>query len=213
MLKFLVLGLILSLFGGPAFAASTKILVFGDSLVSGYGLRDSDAFPVVLGQRLQSDGYDVVIANAGVPGNTTAMGLARSAQAADSRPDLVILELGINDLLNDVPLHKTRNNLVRLIRRFKAAGARVILAGMIADDRRGAAYKRAFDALYPSLAAKYALPLYPNFLEGVANDPAYTQQGGLHPNADGVRAIVIRLAPLVEETLDSMGARAQKAAH
>lgn len=207
MLKFLVLGLMLSLFGGPALAASTKILVFGDSLVSGYGLGDSEAFPTVLGQRLQSDGYDVVIANAGVPGNTTAMGLARAREAADSRPDLVILELGINDSLNDAPLQKTRNNLIQLIRRFRAVGARVILAGMIADDRRGAVYKQAFNALYPSLARKYALPIYPWFLEGVANDPAYTQEGGLHPNTAGVRVIVGRFAPLVEQTLDEMGAR------
>ena len=207
--KFRILGLILSLFGGPAPAAPTKILVFGDSLVSGYGVRDSEAFPTVLSQRLQADGYDVVIANAGVPGNTTAMGLARAAEAAASKPDLVILELGTNDLLNNVALRTTRTNLVRLIRRFQTAGARIILAGMIADDRRGATYKQGFDALYPALATKYALPLYPYFLEGVANDPALTQEGGLHPNAAGVRAIVTRVAPLVERTLDEMGARPQ----
>ena len=207
--KLRILGLILTLFGGPALAAPTKILVFGDSLVSGYGVRENEAFPVVLGQRLQADGYDVVIASAGVPGNTTAMGLARAAQAAAGKPDLVLLELGINDLLNDVPLHATRNNLVRLIRRFRAVGARVILAGMVADDRRGAAYQQGFDALYPALAAKYALPFYPYFLEGVANDPALTQEGGLHPNAAGVRAIVARFAPLIEQTLDEMGARPQ----
>ena len=205
--KLRILGLILSLFGGPALAAPTKILVFGDSLVSGYGIRDGEAFPTLLGQRLQADGYDVVIANAGVPGNTTAMGLARASLAAAGKPDLVILELGINDLLNNVELHKTRNNLVRLIHRFRRSGARVILAGMIADDRRGAAYKQAFDALYPALASKYALPLYPHFLDGVANDPAYTQEGGLHPNAEGVRAIVARFAPLVERVLDDMGAK------
>ena len=207
--KFRILGLILSLFGGPALAAPTKILVFGDSLVSGYGVRDSEAFPTVLSQRLQADGYDVVIANAGVPGNTTAMGLARAAEAAASKPDLVILELGTNDLLNNVALRTTRTNLVRLIRRFQTAGARIILTGMIADDRRGATYKQGFDALYPALATKYALPLYPYFLEGVANDPALTQEGGLHPNAAGVRAIVTRVAPLVERTLDEMGARPQ----
>ena len=209
MLKFRILGLILSLLGGPALAAPKKILVFGDSLVSGYGVRENEAFPVVLGQRLQADGYDVAIANAGVPGNTTAMGLARSAQAANGHPDLVILELGINDLLNDAPLHKTRNNLVGLIRRFRAAGSRVILAGMIADDRRGEAYKQAFNALYPSLARKYALPLYPWFLEGVADDAAFTQEGGLHPNAAGVRAIVMRFAPLIEQTLDEMSQQAR----
>lgn len=207
--KFRILGLILSLIGGPALAAPTKILVFGDSLVSGYGVRDRKSFPAVLGQRLAADGYDVIVANAGVPGNTTAMGVARVAEAAAGKPDLVILELGINDLLNDAPLHATRRNLVRLIRRFQAAGARVILAGMVADDRRGAAYRQGFDALYPALAAKYALPFYPYFLEGVANDPALTQEGGLHPNAAGVRAIVARFAPLIEQTLDGMGAKAR----
>lgn len=207
--KFRILGLILSLIGGPALAAPTKILVFGDSLVSGYGVRDRESFPAVLGQRLAADGYDVIVANAGVPGNTTAMGVARAAEAAAGKPDLVILELGINDLLNDAPLHATRRNLVRLIRRFQAAGARVILAGMVADDRRGAAYRQGFDALYPALAAKYALPFYPYFLEGVGNDPALTQEGGLHPNAAGVREIVARFAPLIEQTLDGMGAPAR----
>lgn len=207
--KFRILGLILSLFGGPALAAPTKILVFGDSLVSGYGVRDSEGFPAVLGQRLRADGYDVVIANAGVPGNTTAMGLARAAAAVAGKPDLVILELGANDFLNNVALRTTRTNLVRLIRRFQTAGVRIILAGMIADDRRGAAYKQGFNALYPALAAKYALPLYPYFLEGVANDPAFTQEGGLHPNAAGVRAIVARFAPLVERELDEMGSGPQ----
>lgn len=207
--KFRILGLILSLFGGPALAAPTKILVFGDSLVSGYGVRDHESFPSVLGQRLAADGYNVIVANAGVPGNTTAMGVARAAQAAAGKPDLVILELGINDLLNDASLHTTRSNLVRLIRHFQAAGARIVLAGMIADDRRGAAYRQGFDALYPALAAKYALPFYPYFLEGVANDPGFTQEGGLHPNAAGVQAIVARFAPLVEQTLDGMGAKAR----
>ena len=134
---------------------------------------------------------------------------ARAAEAAASKPDLVILELGTNDLLNNVALRTTRTNLVRLIRRFQTAVARIILAGMIADDRRGATYKQGFDALYPALATKYALPLYPYFLEGVANDPALTQEGGLHPNAAGVRAIVTRVAPLVERTLDEMGAKPQ----
>ena len=209
MQKFRIIGLIMSLLGGPALAAPTKILVFGDSLVSGYGVRDSESFPAVLGQRLAADGYDIVVANAGGPGNTTAMGLARAAQAVAGKPDLVILELGINDLLNDAPLRATRNNLLRLIRRFRAAGARVILAGMIADNRRGAIYKQGLDALYPALAAKYALPLYPYFLDGVANDPSLTQEGGLHPNAEGVRVIVARFAPLVEQTLDRMGASPQ----
>lgn len=207
MSKFCILCLILSLVSGPAFAVPKKILVFGDSLASGYGLRDSEAFPVILSQRLQADGYEVVIVNACVPGNTTAMGIDRVAQATADKPDLVILELGTNDLLNKVDLQTIKTNLMQLISHFQTAGARIILTGMIADDRWGLAYRQGFDALYPALAAKYDLPLYPYFLEGAANDPVYMQEGGLHPNASGVRVIVSHFTPWVERSFDEMRAK------
>ena len=158
--------LLLGCAAASAQAAPTKILVFGDSLVSGYGLKPDEAFPPMLGMRLHADGYDVLIANGGVPGETTTLAFARLEAALESRPDLVILELG--------------------------------------------AYRRRFDALYPELARSYATALYPYFLEGVGGNPALTQEGGLHPNAKGVQAIVGQITPLVERTLAQMGVKPRR---
>ena len=200
----------LALFGAAAQAAPIKILVFGDSLVSGYGLKPTEAFPPMLGLRLQAEGYEVVIANDGVPGETTAMGLARLTSAAETRPDLVILELGANDMLNNAPLKETRSNLERMIREFRRAGAHVVLAGMVARSDLPAAYRSQFDALYPELARKFSIALYPNFLAGVGGDPALTQEGGLHPNAAGVKVIVERISPTIHAALRERGVKRRR---
>ncbi len=187
---------------GPAGAAEPlRILAFGDSLTAGYGLSPREAFPSVLAERLRADGYDVTIANAGVPGDTTAMGLKRLPQALAARPDLVILELGANDMLNDIGPRVTRANLERMISLCQGQGARVLLAGMRAFNDWPAARKAKFDAIFPALAAKHRLPFYPFFLEGVFGHADLLLWGGPHPNAAGVRIIVDRIAPLVERTL------------
>jgi acyl-CoA thioesterase-1 len=203
-------GLLLGLAALPAQAAPTKILVFGDSLVSGYGLKPNEAFPPMLGMRLHADGYDVLIANGGVPGETTTLAFARLEAALESRPDLVILELGANDMLNNLPLKTTRENLKKMLLAFRQVGAHVILAGMVAKSDLPIAYRRRFDALYPELARSYATALYPYFLEGVGGNPALTQEGGLHPNAKGVQTIVGHIAPLVERTLAQMGVKPRR---
>lgn len=208
--KFAVICLLLGLFVIPAQAAPTKILVFGDSLVSGYGLKPSEAFPPMLGIRLQADGYDVLIANGGVPGETTTLAFARLEAALESRPDLVILELGANDMLNNHPIKTTRENLKKMLQAFRQAGAYVILAGMVAKGDLPSAYRRRFDALYPELARTYTIALYPYFLEGVGGNPALTQEGGLHPNAKGVQAIVTHMAPIVEQVLAQMGVKPRR---
>lgn len=192
-------------------AASTvaprwRVVAFGDSLTAGYGLDPSDAFPPVLAARLRGAGYPVTIDNAGVSGETTRQGLARLPAALASHPDLVILELGANDMLNGVDPAKTQDNLDRMIRLAQKAGARVLLAGMVAIDQSRPQEKRRFDAIFPTLAQKYRLPLYPQFLEGVGANPELTQPGGLHPTKQGVRKIVERIAPLVEKTLKEMAA-------
>jgi len=195
------------LFASPTFAAPVRILAFGDSLTAGYGLKPEEAFPPVLGQRLRADGFDVVIANGGVSGDTTRIGLARLPAALAAKPDLVILELGANDMLNGIDPKTTRANLDRMIRLIRARGARIILAGMQSAEHGGTAYKRRFDAIYPALAAKYALPFYPFFLAAVAGHPDLVLWGGLHPKPEGVRIIADRMAPLVERTLAEMGAK------
>lgn len=184
-----------------------RIVAFGDSLTAGFGLKTKEAFPPVLERRLRADGYNVMIVNAGVSGDTTQMGIARLESVLASRPKLVILELGANDMLNDIDIEFTLANLEKMILRIQASGAHILLAGMRATEDKDTDFKQRFDAIYPALATKYALPCYPFFLEGVAGDPALVLWGGLHPSAKGVRVLVDRIASVVERILDQVGAR------
>jgi len=185
----------------PACAVPLRIVAFGDSLSAGYGLRPDEAFPAVLEKRLKKDGFDVAVENHGVSGNTTRMGLARFPAALGTGAALVILELGANDMLNNVDPRETKADLDKMIRLARGKGAPVLLAGMVDINLLRPAFKQRFDAIYPGLAAKHRLPLYPFFLEGVAGDKELTQSGGLHPTAEGVVTIVDRIAPLVEAAL------------
>ena len=185
---------------GPA-AATTRILAFGDSLTAGFGVAPEEAFPAQLAARLKADGYDVIVANGGVTGDTTAAGLARFEWTVGVHPDIVLLELGANDMLRGLDPSRAEANLDKMLAKLKAAKAKVLLLGMRASSNWGADYQRAFDAIYPALAKKYDVPLYPFFLEGVALDPKLNQPDMLHPNPAGVAEIVNRVAPAVERLL------------
>jgi acyl-CoA thioesterase I len=193
----------------PTTPRPKTIVALGDSLTAGYGLRPPEAFPAVLRRRLNEDGYDATVVNAGVSGDTTQKGLARLSRVEALKPDLVILELGANDMLNGLDPKLPEANLETIITRLRAKGTRVLLAGMRAETARlGEAQRRRFDALFPALAARHSLPFFPFFLEGVFGDPRLVLWGGLHPNREGVRRIVDRIAPLVESTLDTGRRRA-----
>jgi acyl-CoA thioesterase I len=185
----------------PAVAAPPRILAFGDSLTAGYGLPADQAFPVRLQARLQADGRDVRIINGGVSGDTTAGGLSRLDWALGDKPDYVLVELGANDMLRGIDPKVTAANLDKILARLTADGTKVMLFGMRAAANWGDDYRRAFDAIYPALAEKYKVPLYPFFLDGVALDPSLTQPDGLHPNERGVAILVDRIAPSVERLL------------
>jgi acyl-CoA thioesterase-1 len=184
-----------------AWAAPLRVLAFGDSITAGYGLTGDEAFPAVLQARLRKDGFDAIVENAGVSGNTTQMGLTRFGRALGAGADLVILALGANDMLNNVEPRVTRSNLEKMIRLAQRKGAPVLLAGMIDLNLARPATKQRFDALYPELAKKYRLPLFPFILHGVAGDKNLAQPGGLHPTAEGAVKIADNLAPLVEAIL------------
>jgi len=143
----------------------------------------------------------VTIENAGVSGDTATGGLARLDWSVPEGTDAVILELGANDALRGLDPKVTRSALETLIQRLKARHIAVLLAGMVAPRNLGADFARAFDPIYPELAAKYDLVLYPFFLDGVATDPALNQGDGLHPTAAGVDVIVARILPKVEELI------------
>jgi len=189
----------------PAMADPVGIVGFGDSLMAGYRLGPGESFADKLQAALKKDGYDVTVANAGVSGDTTSDGLARLDWSVPDGTDLVILELGANDMLRGVDPALTRKNLEAMIERLKERGIKVLLFGMKAAPNLGPDYQKAFDAIYPDLAARYSLPLYPFFLDGVAGHPDLQLDDGMHPNAKGVDRMVEGALPIVENSLGRPG--------
>ena len=185
--------------GGPP---PITIVVLGDSLASGHGLPIGDAFPAQLEAALTAAGLAVEVRNAGVSGDTTAGGRARLDWVLADNPDAVIVELGANDGLRGLDPRVTAANLDAIVARLKEAGVKVLLAGMLAPPNLGREYGAAFNDVYPRLAAKHGVPLYPFFLAGVAARPELNQSDGMHPNARGVAVIVERIAPHVKRLLD-----------
>jgi acyl-CoA thioesterase-1 len=182
--------------------AETKILLYGDSLMAGYGLPASEAFMAQLQIALDRHGVDVRLVNASVSGDTTASGLQRLDWVMADRPDAVILGLGANDMLEGLPAADARSNLAAILERLNARSVPVLLVGMKANRGLGPDYVEAFDQIYPDLAEEFGAALYPFFLEGVAFDPDLNQADLRHPNADGVKVIVAAMAPFVEQLVD-----------
>jgi acyl-CoA thioesterase-1 len=199
-------------FGATAAPAGQplRIVVLGDSLVAGLGIKPSEAFPAQLERALKERGHAVEVINAGVSGDTTAGGLDRVGWAVPERTGAVILELGANDALRGLDPGRAKSNLDKIITTLKAGGAEVLLAGMLAPRNLGEGYTRAFDAIYPELAAKHGLILYPFFLDGVALMPKLNLDDGLHPNGRGVAEITKKIMPAVEQLIER--ARAKQAA-
>lgn len=191
----------------PAAARPVKIVAFGDSLTAGFGLPGGSGFTDVLQMALRQRGKAVEIVNAGVSGDTTAAGLARLDWAIDDSVDGVILELGANDALRGQPPEQARANLDAILTRLTARNLPVLLAGMRAPDNWGEDYRRRFDAIFPDLAAKHGVSLYPFFLDGVALDAKLNLGDGLHPNARGIAVIVERILPNVEQLIAAIEAR------
>ena len=187
--------------GGVAAAEPMRILALGDSLTAGYGLERRDSFPVQLERALIGAGIDAVVSNAGVSGDTSAGGRARLAWVLAEKPHVAIVELGANDGLRGLEPKTTFANLDAIVARLHEAGVAVLLTGMQAPPNLGREYGRAFAALYPRLAAKHGVVLYPFFLDGVATIPALNQDDAIHPNADGVAVIVKRMVPYVKRVM------------
>lgn len=189
---------------GACAGPEVHILAFGDSLTAGYNLPPSKSFAAQLEQRLLEQGARVRITNAGLSGDTSSGGRDRLAWSLEDKPDLVILELGANDGLRGLDPGRMRENLDAMIREIRESGARIILAGMKAPVNWGAAYRLEFENVFPELAEKHGVALYPFFLDGVITDPALLLEDGLHPNADGVARIVDGILPVVLKELDGL---------
>jgi len=198
--------LVLALMGTAATAAQERVaLVLGDSLMAGYGLGPSEGFVPQLQAALGELGVTGWrLENGAISGDTTQSGLDRLDWALGSAPDAVLLGLGANDMLQGIAPDRVRSNLDAMIARIEASGAEVMLFGMMANRGLGPEYVTQFDAIYPDLAQDYGLALDPFFLDGVVGDRALNLGDGVHPNAEGIARIVVRVAPEVKAFLDSV---------
>ncbi len=167
-----------------------KILLFGDSLMSGYGLPEEDHLSVVLEKSLKSEGYEIQIFNGSISGDTSLDGLDRiEDELSDVRYDLIIIGLGANDMLRRINPDQTKQNLEDIINIIISNNIKIILAGMVASPTNGLTYKKKFDEIYPDLSKKFELELIPFLLKGVALNPSLNQNDGIHPNEKGVLII------------------------
>jgi acyl-CoA thioesterase-1 len=186
---------------GAATQAS-PILVFGDSLSAGYGLRPDEGWVPLLQKRLQAQGYVTPVVNASESGETSGGGVQRLPRALQlHNPSLVILELGANDGLRGLPVSETRANLEKMIGMVRAAGAQILLIGMRMPPNYGPRYTTDFYQMYTDIAQRNHVPLVPFLLESVALNPALMQSDGMHPNARGAPLLLDtvwpRLVPLL----------------
>jgi acyl-CoA thioesterase-1 len=180
-----------------------RIAVLGDSLTAGLGLELENAFPARLEAALSEAGYACEVVDAGVSGDTSAGGLARLDWMLADQPSHVIVELGGNDALRGLPPEQMEQNLDAILTRLDQAGIPVLLAGMLAPPNLGRDYGRQFAGAFERLAEKHDVPLYPFFLDGVAAVRELNQPDGIHPNEQGVAAIVERILPAVMDWLDA----------
>jgi acyl-CoA thioesterase-1 len=206
MLKLFTALALLALTAAGAAAAPVTILALGDSLTAGLGVGPAEAFPARLEAALKAKGHDVKVINAGVSGDTAADGAARLDWALAEPVNAVIVELGANDALRGLPVAQAEQALDRLLAALAEKKLPVLLAGMRAPPNMGPEYQAAFDGMYPRLAAKHGVLLYPFFLDGVAADPKLNQGDGMHPSPAGVDVIVARILPSVEQLLGKAAA-------
>lgn len=188
-----------------------RIVAFGDSLTAGYGLQPSEAFPAQLEKALRDKGHAVELINAGVSGDTTAAGLQRLDWAFPDDADAAILALGANDALRGIDPAETRRNLDEILGRLEARSVPVLIAGMKAPRNWGDDYVTKFDAIFPELAEKHDALLYPFFLESVAMRSELNLDDGMHPNGEGIAAMVEDILPKVEELIRRVQAKREAA--
>jgi acyl-CoA thioesterase-1 len=182
------------------------IVAFGDSLTSGHRLPQKDAYPAVIQKKLKAAGLPFTIVNQGVSGDTTVGALRRLDRALALRPQILIVELGINDGLRGLPVPQVRANLEKILTTAQEQHAQVLLCGMEALPFNGWQYTIEFHRMYEELASKYDVPLVPFLMNGVLGNPDLISDDGVHPNAAGARYI----ADTIWEYLQPMASRIEK---
>jgi acyl-CoA thioesterase-1 len=175
-------------------------------LTAGLGVAESQAYPAVLQEKIDADGYAYEVVNMGVSGDTSAGGLRRLDWALEGNVKVLIVALGANDGLRGLRPDEMKKNLERIIERAKEDNIIVILAGMEAPPNYGAEYTAAFRRVYPELAREQGVRLLPFLLDGVAGDAALNQSDGIHPNARGAEIIADGIWKVLQPVLDELNA-------
>ncbi|MAM40760.1 MAG: carboxylesterase [Erythrobacter sp.] len=170
-----------------------RILAFGDSLFAGYNLAEHQGYPERLERALRKEGVNARVIDAGVSGDTSAAGRQRLAFVLDQqaeKPDLVMLELGGNDMLRGIDPADTRANFEAMLEELQSRDIPVLLMGMRAPPNYGPDYQQRFDAIYGELAADYDAELVPFWLESIYEEPSLFQSDRIHPTEKGVDMLV-----------------------
>jgi acyl-CoA thioesterase-1 len=182
--------------------STPAILVFGDSLSAGYGIRVEQGWVSLLARKISQLGYGFRVINASISGETTEGGLGRLPHALDvQQPRILVLELGANDGLRSLPLASTRDNLDKMITLAQARGITLLLIGLRMPPNYGERYTTAFYDMYGELAQAHRIALLPFLLDRVALDPALMQADGLHPNEQGQPQLLDNVWPKLEPLL------------
>jgi acyl-CoA thioesterase-1 len=185
-----------------ALSAPATLLVMGDSLSAGYGIRVENGWVALLVKRLAEQGYEYHVVNASVSGETSGGGKVRLPGLLNThKPAIVILELGANDGLRGLPNTLTRNNLATMIDMAQQAKARVLLVGMQIPTNYGPTYANGFKALFADLASSTKIALVPFLLDGVALDTSRMQADNLHPNELGQPRLLDNVWPTLHKLL------------
>ncbi len=179
------------------------ILFYGDSLTAGYGLSTEEAFPAIIGKKLQEKGMPVKVVNAGLSGETSAGGLNRLEWVLKQPVDIFVLELGANDGLRGLPLEQTQKNLQSIIDKVSAKypKAKIVIAGMMVPPNMGPDYTASFRKIFPELARKNKAALIPFLLQDVAGQEKLNIADGIHPNVEGHKIVAENVLKVIEPLL------------
>ena len=179
------------------------IIALGDSLTAGYGVKEKESYPARLERRLHEAGYRWRVINTGISGETSGETLSRIDRVLELGPDIVILEIGVNDGFQGIDPRLIEKNIEETVRILEAQNVTVVLAGMRMLASRGHDYDEAFAAIYPAIARKHGLILIPFFLEGVAGETSLNKGDGIHPVAKGYRIVTETVYPYLLQAIAS----------
>ena len=183
-------------------AQDYKIILFGDSLMAGYGLESAHHLNLYLEKDLQALNIQSIVTNASVSGDTTNGGLNRLNWSLQDDYDLFVLGLGANDMLRGIAPEISKTNLSKIIETVLKKDIKILLTGMQAPNSYGSEYQQSFNDIYPTLAEEFQISLYPFLLEGVALIPELNQSDGKHPNKEGIQIISKNLAKKINDIIN-----------